>query len=44
MNLIMDILGAIAIGTEPYKKDDKTIRISRSQKIMMPEMWRLIIT
>jgi len=44
VNLIMDILGAIAIGTEPYKKDanDKSQRISRRDKIMLPEMWRQI--
>jgi len=23
-NLIMDVLGAIALGTEPYKKDDSS--------------------
>jgi len=47
VNLIMDILGAIAIGTEPYTKDDvdaekpkKETRISRKSLIMTPEMWR----
>lgn len=41
VNLIMDILAAIAIGTEPYKKDDpgaenadKSVRISRKSKIL----------
>jgi magnesium-transporting ATPase (P-type) len=44
VNLIMDILGAIAIGTEPYQKEDKQMnRISRKDKIMTPEMWRQII-
>jgi len=44
-NLIMDILGAIAIGTEPYKKEEVQImnRISRKDKIMTPEMWRQIL-
>ena len=47
-NLIMDILGAIALGTETYKKDDdvtvnnKSNRISRKDKILLPEMWRQI--
>jgi magnesium-transporting ATPase (P-type) len=42
VNLIMDTLGAIAIGTEPYREDStsKSARISRKQKIMLPEMWR----
>jgi len=45
-NLIMDILGAIALGTETYKKDEdvsvqnKSNRISRRDKILLPEMWR----
>ena len=46
INLIMDILGAIAIGTEPYRKDNdatKSNRISRRDKIMLPEMWRQVI-
>lgn len=43
VNLIMDVLGAIALGTEPYKKDEtKSARISRRDKIMLPEMWRQI--
>ena len=43
-NLIMDILGAIAIGTEPYKQEDTTMnRISRRDKIMTAGMWRQII-
>jgi len=49
-NLIMDILGAIAIGTEPYKKDDPnckdekcmTTRISRKDTVMKKEMIRQI--
>ena len=46
VNLIMDTLGAIAIGTEIYKKQDfiskenKQTRISRKDKILLPEMWR----
>jgi len=41
-NLIMDVLGAIAIGTEPYKEDSNTYsqRISRKEKLFLPEMWR----
>jgi len=44
-NLIMDILGAIAIGTEPYKNDDSgtSNRISRKDNIIKPEMMRTII-
>lgn len=51
-NLIMDILAAIAIGTEPYMKDvvlregdeqnKKSTRISRRDRIILPEMWRNI--
>ena len=39
VNLIMDALGAIAIGTEPYKKDstvsseNRQTRLSRKDKI-----------
>lgn len=51
INLIMDILGAIAIGTEPPGKHEmlqegeevKTQRISRKDKIILPVMWRNII-
>jgi hypothetical protein len=45
----MDTLGAIAIGTEPYKKQDnfdknlKQTRISRKDKILLLEMWRQIL-
>ena len=43
-NLIMDILGAIAIGTEPYKKSqEKSNRISRRDKIILAEVWRQVI-
>lgn len=46
INLIMDTLGAIAIGTEPYKKQDeinknnRQTRISRKDKMLLLEMWR----
>lgn len=46
INLIMDTLGAIALGTEPYKKQDvidknnRQTRISRKDKILLLEMWR----
>ena len=46
VNLIMDVLGAIAIGTEPYKKDSdflKSHRISRRDRIVLPEMWRQVL-
>jgi magnesium-transporting ATPase (P-type) len=40
----MDILGAIAIGTEPYKKDQsKSNRISRRDKILLAEIWRQVL-
>ena len=43
-NLIMDILGAIAIGTEPYKKKQgKSNRISRRDKILLAEIWRQVL-
>ena len=50
VNLIMDILGAIAIGTEPYKTtqqskmkaEDEVKRISRKDKILDRKMWRQI--
>lgn len=51
INLIMDILGAIAICTEPPSKhyvlkegeEVKSQRISRKDKIILPVMWRNII-
>ena len=43
-NLIMDILGAIAIGTEPYPKNGgNSMRISRRDKILLPEIWRQVL-
>ena len=42
----MDILGAIAIGTEPYKKGSTNVvskRISRKDTMIKLEMWRNII-
>jgi magnesium-transporting ATPase (P-type) len=49
-NLIMDILGAIAIGTEPYRKeapgkDDETQsnRISRKDTLIRAHMWRQVV-
>ena len=42
--MIMDILGAIAIGTEPYKVNGgNSLRISRRDKILLPEIWRQVI-
>jgi len=49
MNLIMDILSAISIGTEPINEKteitvaNKETRISRASKIFLPGMWRNII-
>ena len=53
INLIMDTLGAISIGTEPFKEDKKIKegesqeveqgRISRRDQIILPEMWRNIL-
>jgi magnesium-transporting ATPase (P-type) len=44
-NLIMDVLGAIALGTEPFTDDSNTrsIRISRKDRIMLPAMWRQVL-
>ena len=42
----MDVLGAIALGTEPYKKDSdfrKSHRISRRDRIILPGMWRQVL-
>lgn len=39
---MMDILGAIAIGTETYGSDVST-RISRSHHIILPEIYRHVI-
>jgi Ca2+-transporting ATPase len=42
VNLIMDVLGAIALGTE-HPKEDGDSRISRKDGIINPVMWRQII-
>jgi magnesium-transporting ATPase (P-type) len=42
-NLIMDILGAIAMCTEPYNPNHQGSRISRKSQIILPEMWRQIL-
>lgn len=42
-NLIMDVLGAIAIGTESYNPNIKTSRVSRRAQIIKMEMWRQIL-
>lgn len=42
INLMMDILGAISIGTEPYNKNDSN-RISRKDNIIKAEIQRQII-
>lgn len=45
-NLIMDVLGAIALGTEPPLQDRSqafSSRISRRDKILLPVMWRQIL-
>lgn len=43
-NLIMDILAAIALGTEPPKKDlsESNERISRNDRLMKPYIWRYV--
>jgi magnesium-transporting ATPase (P-type) len=46
INLMMDILGAISIGTEPYRKDEAGVvsnRISRKDNIVKAEMYRHIV-
>lgn len=47
VNLIMDTLAAIALGTEPYRKDEdqttKQVRIRKSDKIIVPHIWRNIL-
>lgn len=49
INLVMDILGAIALGTEPVSEAPKSTiqtkeeRISRGNRIMSPSMWRNMI-
>jgi Ca2+ transporting ATPase len=49
MNLIMDILAAISLGTEPITEKseisvtNRETRISRAAKIFLPGMWRNII-
>jgi Ca2+-transporting ATPase len=46
INLMMDILGAIAIGTEPYNKgshQNLSKRISRKDSMIKLEMWRNIV-
>ena len=42
-NLIMDVLGAIAIGTEAYDPNIKASRVSRRAQIIKMEMWRQIL-
>lgn len=43
LNLLMDVLAAIALGTEPFKDDSReTRRISRRDEVMLPEMWRQV--
>ena len=39
----MDILGAIALGTEPYAKDRSDPRVSRTGSVIVPELWRSIV-
>jgi magnesium-transporting ATPase (P-type) len=44
-NLIMDILGAIALGTEKYEEGAKFTRITRSaaKVVVLEQNWRQII-
>lgn len=49
LNLVMDILAAISLGTEPITErndvpvENKETRISRAAKIFVPGMWRNIV-
>lgn len=49
INLIMDILAAISLGTEPIvertnvQEHEKETRISRQSKIFEKQMWRNIV-
>jgi magnesium-transporting ATPase (P-type) len=42
-NLVMDVLGAIALATEPPKDVTMITRVRSSDKIIRPDMWRTII-
>lgn len=42
LNLIMDTLGAIALCTEPWV-DQQVSRAKRSQALMSPSMWKLVL-
>jgi len=45
-NLIMDVLGAIALGTEPPMMEDQYVhstRVSRKEKLFNAHMWRQIL-
>lgn len=44
-NLIMDILGAIALGTEKYEEGAKFSRVSRSEPkvVVLEQNWRQVI-
>lgn len=45
VNLIMDILGAIALGTEKYQKGAKFTRLARSKPrvLVLEHNWRQVI-
>lgn len=42
INLIMDILAAIALCTEPWVEGVRLQRVKRTSEIMEPYMWKLI--
>jgi magnesium-transporting ATPase (P-type) len=46
INLMMDVLAAVALGTDPYKRSNKSSnnnRISRQDKLISNEMARHIV-
>lgn len=42
LNLIMDVLGAIALCTEPWAQGLNLPRVSRTKSLLLPEFWKLI--
>jgi Ca2+-transporting ATPase len=42
LNLIMDVLGAIALCTEPWANGVNLPRVSRTKSLLLPDFWKLI--
>lgn len=42
LNLIMDVMGAIALCTEPWSPVLNLPRVSRTRSLLLPEYWKLI--